>query len=541
VTDIQTQVDVVVVGSGIAGLTFALRMADRASVLLITKKNRAASSTNYARGGIAAVFGDDDEMRLHVGDTLLAGAGLCHRSVVEMVVREGPARIRDLVEWGTRFDREGGSFSLGREGGHSHRRIVHAGDRTGRAIETALLDAAAQSPRLEIVEDLLAVDLRVEGSAKEGSLRCSGLIGALPDGRRVEVAAGFTFLATGGCGQAYRHTTNPGIATGDGTAMAYRAGARIANMEFIQFHPTALHPTSDPAFLVSEAVRGEGATLRTLDGRSVMEGRHPAGALAPRDVVARTIHAVLRETGDDHVLLDCSGIPEAEFAARFPAALKRCQTQGIDPWGEGIPVVPAAHYLCGGVQTDTYGRSSLPGLLAAGEVACTGLHGANRLASNSLLEAVVVSHRAATHLLSELEGVTLAGDLPGLEASSQRWARGKADPIRDRVRDLMWNQVGIVRRSDELEEAEEELQDLEQAAVASPDAGVLSGVERANLATVSRLIVASARSRPESRGLHFLEDSPWRDNEAGLTDTVLVLGQDGEPTRVRDEAWGRTG
>ncbi|HKK93298.1 MAG TPA: L-aspartate oxidase, partial [Longimicrobiales bacterium] len=383
---LEIEVDVVVVGSGIAGLTFALRAAESASVLLVTKKNRAASNTNYARGGIAAVMSDADDPGLHVGDTLVAGAGLCHRRVVELVVREGPERVRDLMAWGARFDRDPDArLSLGREGGHSHRRIVHAGDRTGRAIESALLEASERSERLQIVEDLIAVDLRT--SAVGGRRACTGLVGLDPTGRRVEIEAGVTFLATGGFGQAYRHTTNPGIATGDGVAMAYRAGAEVMNLEFVQFHPTALHPTDDPAFLISEAVRGEGAQLRTLGGAPVMEGRHPLGSLAPRDHVARGIHQVLRETGDEHVLLDCSTIDSDAFARRFPAAIEQCRERGIDPFVDGIPVVPAAHYACGGIRTDVDGRSSLPGLYAAGEVACTGLHGANRLASNSLLEA----------------------------------------------------------------------------------------------------------------------------------------------------------
>lgn len=521
---LEFEVDVVVVGSGIAGLTFALRAAETASVLLVTKKNRAASNTNYARGGIAAVMSDDDELALHVGDTLVAGAGLCHRRVVELVVREGPERVRDLMAWGARFDRDPDArLSLGREGGHSHRRIVHAGDRTGRAIESALLEAAERSTRLQIVEDLLAVDLLVDGSA--GARRCTGLVGLDAEGRRVEIGAGVTFLATGGFGQAYRHTTNPAIATGDGVAMAWRAGAEVMNLEFVQFHPTALHPTGDPAFLISEAVRGEGGRIRTIAGDLVMDGRHALGSLAPRDHVARGIDQVLRESGDEHVLLDCNEIDPELFARSFPAAMKQCRVAGIDPFGDGIPVVPAAHYACGGIRTDVDGRSSLPGLYAAGEVACTGLHGANRLASNSLLEAVVVSHRAARAVFGGDDQPDRGGRLPDPGVWAGRWERETdSGSVRDQIRDLLWSHCGIVRRRGELLEASAAL-----AAMEAPDPTTLASVETRNLLAVARLVVASALRRRESRGLHFLEGYPFRDNERGLADSVLVRGPDGEP------------
>jgi L-aspartate oxidase len=342
-------------------------------------------------------------------------------------------------------------------------------------------------------------------------------------GRRVEIASGVTFLATGGFGQAYRHTTNPGIATGDGVAMAYRAGAEVMNLEFVQFHPTALHPTGDPAFLVSEAVRGEGAILRTLDGVPVMAGRHPLESLAPRDHVARGIDQVLRETGDSHVLLDCSAIAPEVFERSFPAAMKRCRKLGIDPFGVGIPVVPAAHYVCGGIRTDVDGRSSLPGLYAAGEVACTGLHGANRLASNSLLEAVVVSHRAARAVFSGDAPPDRGGRLPDPSVWAGRWEREEGEPeVRRQVRDLLWERAGIVRRIEELEGAAEALDDL-----VAPDPVSLSSVEARNLLSVARLVVASALMRRESRGLHYLEGRPYRDNESGLRDTVLVRAESG--------------
>ncbi|MEQ9570049.1 MAG: FAD-dependent oxidoreductase, partial [Longimicrobiales bacterium] len=331
------EADVVVVGSGIAGLTFALEMARGASVLLLTKKHRAESNTNWARGGIAAVVGDDDAPALHVGDTLVAGAGLCHGDVVRRIVVEGPARIADLSAWGAGFHRDGGAWSLGREGGHSRRRIVHAGDRTGRAIETALLDRASDDG-LAILEDHRVDDLVVVDDGGRTAVRG---VRVVDDVRGVvrTVHAGAVFLATGGCGRVYRHTTNPAIATGDGVAMAYRAGARITNMEFIQFHPTALHPTEDPAFLISEALRGEGAVLRRIDGTPFMDRYHALGSLAPRDVVARAIARELRDSDDDHVRLDVSGIPADLRATRFASTLDGVRERGVDPDLDGVPVV----------------------------------------------------------------------------------------------------------------------------------------------------------------------------------------------------------
>ncbi|MDX1675628.1 MAG: L-aspartate oxidase, partial [Longimicrobiales bacterium] len=374
--------DVLVIGSGIAGLTFALRAADAASVRVVTKKRRADSNTNYAQGGIAAVMSPADSFESHVRDTLDAGAGLCHEDAVRELVREGPDRVRDLMAWGADFTKEHGGLALAREGGHSHRRIVHAKDLTGREIEHALLRAIADHPDIETSEDHLAVDLLVETTT--GPPRCGGAL--VYDHRNDELAtirSRATFLATGGLGRVYRHTTNPDIATGDGVVMAFRAGASVANLEFVQFHPTALYPAEGQATLISEAVRGEGAVLRTLDGDPVM-GEHPMGSLATRDVVAREIDRVLKDTGAPHVLLDVSHMDPDTFAQRFPYIVEACARQGIDAPRDPIPVIPAAHYACGGVRTDRDGRTDVAGLLAAGEVACTGVHGANRLASNSL-------------------------------------------------------------------------------------------------------------------------------------------------------------
>jgi L-aspartate oxidase len=557
---LSLETDVLVIGSGIAGLTFSLKVAKHASVLLITKKAKAETSTNYARGGIAAVLGDDDELALHVEDTLSAGAGLCHRSVVELLVREGPARVRELMDWGAQFHREGQTLSLGKEGGHSRRRILHAGDQTGQEIERALLQAVEEEPNLRVLEDHLAIDLLlVEDTA--GRPHCAGAL-ALDHRLQqlVEVRARATMLATGGCGQVYRHTTNPPIATGDGVAMAYRAGAQVANMEFIQFHPTALYPTEDPAFLISEALRGEGAILRRLDGHSFMEDYHPLASLAPRDIVARAIDRELRETGDPHVLLDVSAIPRPTMESRFPGAVGGCLSRGVDIFGTGIPVVPAAHYLCGGVRTDEEGRTTLPGLYAAGEVACTGVHGANRLASNSLLEAVVFSHRAAQSVREHLALPSDAGanqvslgkggvyvqratvgalrplKLTPVEGSGgmllEGWTitppRGTAtaeltEELRRVLRSVMWEHVGIVRNDALLEEAEHDVTALSNSWDRTWSNPALSpeGVELRNLLQTAELIVRCARLRAESRGLHYNVDHPWRDSERFLRDTIL--------------------
>ena len=526
----EARAPVVVVGSGIAGLSFSLKVSEFADVLLVTKKNRAASNTNWAQGGIAAVVGPDDETAFHVQDTLKAGAGLCHLDVVEAVIGEGPRRIQDLVEWGARFHREGGRLSLGKEGGHSRRRIVHAGDRTGRTIEAALLQAVEERPNIQVVEDLMVADLVV--AVRGDSRRCAGITAVQRHtGEPVRIDADAVLLATGGSGQIYRHTTNPPIATGDGVAMAYRAGALIANMEFVQFHPTALFPTEDPAFLISEAVRGEGAILRAGDGRAFLDPLHPEGSLAPRDVVAREIHRVLRDTGEDHVTLDVSGIPETLFEERFPSTMEGCRSRQVDPFVDGIPVVPAAHYQCGGVWTDHHGATSLPGLFATGEVACTGLHGANRLASNSLLEAVVYSHRAAERL-REWDLVDGAGDTGALPAPAPGHveadlfeAGAEAEAERRDLRSLLWEHAGIVRRTGELREALGRVTQRLEAQESAHDPhepGSPARLELRNLVQVGWLILESALARPESRGLHYLEDHPFRDNEGSLHDTVLV-------------------
>jgi L-aspartate oxidase len=530
----RTSADVLVIGSGIAGLTYAIQAAEHGDVCVVTKKERAVSSTNYAQGGIAAVMAEDDSLDLHVRDTLVAGAGLCHTRAVEELVRDGPSRVRDLMDWGVRFSRSSEGLSLGREGGHSRRRILHAGDLTGREIEGALLHVIGEHPRIRLVEDLQAIDLTITHDARTGEPRCSGArLLEHRTGRIIDFQSALVLLATGGLGQAYRHTTNPEIATGDGVAMAYRAGVAVANLEFVQFHPTALYPAEEGAFLISEAVRGEGAILRTRVGVALMEGVHALGSLAPRDIVARTIDVELKASGAEYVLLDLSPVPRSHIEARFPGILAVCRERGIDILREPIPVVPAAHYSCGGVVTDREGRTSLPGLFAAGEVACTGVHGANRLASNSLLEAVVYSHRAALHVPGELTRVDrLAGhaengtpDASAALAAAEAEVDARAARVRSRLRDLMWEDAGIARSDARLAEAARELAGLRrQADGLFSERITTASVELRNLLEVCGMIVECALRRRESRGLHYNLDHPLRDNERFLRDTVLQIG-----------------
>ncbi len=528
-------VDVLVIGSGIAGLTFALQMAETASVMVVTKKDRAESATNYAQGGIAAAIGDDDSVEAHVHDTLEAGAGLCNENVVRIVAEEGPTRIHNLIEWGVHFTREGGKLALGREGGHSANRIVHKDDHTGREVEHALISALKQHPQVEMWENALAVDLvtdrHIVSSVRAHSHRCYGAYVLNSETNRVDlIRAKLTLLATGGMGCVWLNTTNPGIATGDGVAMAWRTGARIANLEFMQFHPTSLWHSGGEgrAFLITEAVRGFGGILINDRGERFMDGVHPRAELAPRDVVARAIDSERKKWGIEHVWLDVSHKPAEAIREHFPMIHKTLLDEyGIDMTSEPIPVVPAAHYQCGGVVTDMHGRSTLQGLFAAGEVAQTGLHGANRLASNSLLEAVVFAARAAEEgkrVLASSE----AGQLPELPAwndfgtyDQEEWVLIRHDKREIQV--LMEDYVGIVRSDLRLERAARrlaliarEVEDYYRRTTVTPEL-----VELRNMAQTARLIVKCARSRKESRGLHFTTDYPEMDNILGARDSVI--------------------
>ncbi|MGH7724713.1 MAG: L-aspartate oxidase [Candidatus Eiseniibacteriota bacterium] len=520
--------DLLILGSGIGGLFLALEAAETARVTVVTKKRDFDSNTNYAQGGMAVVLSDRDSFRLHVRDTLVAGAGLCHEDVVREVVADGPAALASLIELGVRFSRGQKGFELGREGGHSERRIVHAGDLTGREIERALVHAATTHPNITLLENHLAVDLlleshltlrsRVEGARARprGRTRPDAVWGAYVldrmTGRIHPFRARATVLATGGSGKVYLYTTNPDIATGDGVAMAWRAGAPVANLEFVQFHPTCLYHPRAKSFLISEAVRGEGAKLLTPLGDRFMPAYHKDAELAPRDVVARAIDAEMKKHGFDNVLLDFAPIGRGRIEKRFPNIVKRCRELGIDPVREPVPVVPAAHYQCGGVVAGLDGRTALGRLFAVGEVACTGLHGANRLASNSLLEAVVVARRTAAACAGVIRERAPFPAVPAWDARGTRRPReaiGKTHNW-DAARRLMWDYVGIVRTDERLAKARRRLALIREEVEADYERHVLDPdlIEVRNLLQVAELIVRCAQARPESRGLHFNLDHP---------------------------------
>lgn len=507
-------VDFLVIGSGLAGANAALRLAGGGSVLLATKRGAIDAATVYAQGGIASVMSQDDSLDSHVKDTLAAGAGLCREDVVRSIVGEGPRAIQRLVALGVLFDRDASGYDLGREGGHSARRILHSKDLTGREIMRALHERLVTLGNVRLLTEHTAVDLitrRRLGLA--GADRCLGAyVLDNSTGEVHTVRAKATLVATGGAGKVYLYTSNPDVATGDGVAMAYRAGAAIANMEFFQFHPTVLFHPHAKSFLISEALRGEGGVLRRRDGRPLMQGVHPLADLAPRDVVARAIDREMKRSGDDCVMLDMRGLDPAFVVSRFPNIHAACLALGIDMTKTPIPVVPAAHYLCGGVRTGLVGETDVPGLWVAGESACTGLHGANRLASNSLLEAAVMSERAAKAMLADVPGVAHDTAVPAWDPG------GAADPDEmvvvshnwDELRRAMWSYVGVVRSDRRLERAaarvrmlQEEIQEYYWNFKLTADL-----VELRNLSTTADLIVASAQRRRESRGLHFNIDAP---------------------------------
>lgn len=514
--------DTLVVGSGIAGLWAALKSADHGSVIVLTKKEESESNTNYAQGGIAGVLSPDDAPRLHIDDTLEAGAGLCHEDSVDVLVREGPDRIRELIDYGAEFStvpgEKGEVLALGREGGHSRRRIVHAKDLTGREIERALLTAVRLHPRITVFENHLALDLLVRDNT------CYGAVALDRRTREVRVfRANATVLSSGGVGQIFPHTTNPAIATGDGVAMGWRAGATMANMEFIQFHPTTLFHPDAQSFLISEAVRGEGGILKLGDGSTFMEKYHKLASLAPRDVVARAIDAEVKQRGDACAFLDVTHIGAERLVERFPHIVATCRQYGVDPATEWIPVVPAAHYSCGGVVTDLRGRTSIDRLYASGEVTCTGVHGANRLASNSLLEAVVFSERAAADIgmLRPLAEEHFDEVRAGTDDSNG------VEELTKELREVMWSNVGIVRTDAGLESAGAAVRSIRTTADKMAERCRPSGavIELRNMATTAALMVACASRRKESRGLHFNTDHPER-LESERHDTVLIAGKE---------------
>lgn len=511
--------DYLVIGSGSAGLNFALQVAEHGTVGIITKKNRAESNTNYAQGGIATVIDSSDSFDNHVNDTLIAGAGLCKRDAVELIVREGPVVVRELMDMGAEFTAKNGSLDLGREGGHSHNRIVHAADMTGREIERVLLHQVGAHPNITILEHVFAMELITEHhlgklvTRYDDDIHCYGAYVLNTITNVVEkVTAKVTLLATGGAGQVYLHTTNPEIATGDGIAMAFRAKARIANMEFIQFHPTSLYMPGADSFLISEAVRGHGAILRNAAGEAFMANYDERKDLAPRDIVARAIDDQLKKRGDDCVYLDMTHLNADDVREHFPNIYVECLSHGIDITQQLIPVVPAAHYICGGVITDLHGRTSINGLFAAGEVACTGVHGANRLASNSLLEALVFAKNATRKAIDYARKVPEPPDIPDWDYSgtvnTEEWILISHN--KKELQQLMWNYVGIVRSNLRLQRAfrrtsllNQEVEDFYQRTRVSVPLCQLR-----NLICVAYLVIRSAIQRKESRGLHYTTDFP---------------------------------
>jgi len=518
--------DFLVIGSGIAGLTYALKMAARfpeKKVLVLTKASADETNTKYAQGGIAVVNDlENDSYEKHIEDTLIAGDGLCTVPVVEMVVKEGPDRVQEIIDWGASFDKEAdGDYKRGKEGGHSENRILHHKDVTGQEMERALLEAVARRNNIEFIKHCFVIDIITQHhlgylvTKSTPGVECYGVYVLNLQTNQVEkILARITLLATGGNGQVYRSTTNPAIATGDGVAMTYRAKGRVGNMEFIQFHPTALYEpgVTGQAFLVTEAVRGDGGILRNKQGEAFMERYDPRKDLAPRDIVARAIDSEMKRTGTEHVWLDCRHFEPEKFIEHFPNIYQKCLSVGIDVTKSMIPVSPAAHYSCGGIQTDEWGRSSITRLYACGECAFTGLHGANRLASNSLLEAMVFAHRCYMDAAEKINGIRFQEDIPDWNAQGTSAPR-EMILITQSLKELqlvMSDYVGIVRNDVRLQRAMrrldllwEETEELYRNSVLSPQL-----LELRNMITVGYLVVKGAAFRKESRGLHYNTDYP---------------------------------
>ena len=517
------ETDFLVIGSGIAGLTYALKVAEKMpdkKIILITKTDADETNTKYAQGGIAGVWDEKkDSYEKHIEDTLIAGDGLCNEAIVEIVVKEGPERIREIIDYGAEFDKDAkGKYSLGKEGGHSENRILHHKDVTGKEMERALLDRLESMQNIELINHCFVVDIITQHhlgflvTKSTHDITCYGVYVLNKQTNQIgKILSKITVLATGGCGQAYRTTTNPKIATGDGIAMVYRAKGKIENMEFIQFHPTALYePGVSPSFLITEAVRGDGGILRNKSGEAFMERYDVRRDLAPRDIVARAIDNEMKRTGTEHVFLDCKHMDKIKFIHHFPNIYEKCVSMGIDPMLHLIPVAPAAHYSCGGVKTDEWGRTSIQNLYACGECASTGLHGANRLASNSLLEAMVFSHRSFIDSCNHLKDINFEFRIPDWKAT------GTSDPremilitqSQKELTQIMSDYVGIVRTDVRLERAMKRLdllftetEELYRTTKVSPQLSELR-----NLITVGYLIVKGAQFRKESRGLHYNTD-----------------------------------
>ncbi len=528
------QIDVLVIGSGVAGLTLAIKMAERhpdKKVCVLTKTTKEESNTRYAQGGVAAVWNfETDSFEKHIEDTLDAGDDLCDENAVNIVVKEGPERVRELIDWGTRFDKNTGLYDLGREGGHSENRVLHFKDLTGWEIQRALNEKAKSYPNLEYFDHYFAIDLITQHhlgrqvTRLTPDVKCFGAYVLNTQNKEIETfLAKVTVLATGGAGQVYKTTTNPSIATGDGMAMAYRAMARMENMEFVQFHPTSLFNPAieNPAFLVSEAVRGFGAIIKTPEGDEFMEKYDPRKSLAPRDIVARAIDNEMKMRGQDFMSLDCSHLEKDAFVAHFPTIYDKCKSLGIDPMKDLIPVVPAAHYICGGVKADEMGKTSVENLYVCGECSCTGLHGANRLASNSLLEGLVFAERVVQDIGKCIDRIDFQKGISDWDAT------GTTDPkelvlitqsIKE-LKEIMSSYVGIVRTSVRMRRAFDRLHLLYRESEKLYTSTTISPqlCELRNLITVAYLITKSAAMRKESRGLHFTTDYPEKYNFLEMT------------------------
>lgn len=529
--------DFIIIGSGIAGLTFALKASQFGSVAIISKDALDESATLYAQGGIASVMADDDSFELHANDTLEAGRGLCREDVVRIICREGPSCVRELIELGVQFTRiRGEDYHLSREGGHSKDRILHANDLTGREIEHTMIEAINSRENMDIFSHHMLIDFitlsRLDSKVEPGSSQDEALGAYILDVKNNQVktfVGKVTLLASGGAGKVYLYTSNPDTATGDGIAAAHRAGAKISNMEFVQFHPTCLYHPQAKSFLISETVRGEGGILRLKDGSTFMENYHSLGCLAPRDIVARAIDHEMKKSGDDCVFLDTTHIEGYRTRERFPNIYQTCRKFGFDMAREPIPVVPAAHYTCGGVAVDLNGQTNIRRLFASGEVCYSGLHGANRLASNSLLEGLVLSHRAVSKATSLLKSddfnKLITRDIPEWDSGnavdsdesvvvSHNW---------DEIRRLMWNYVGIVRSDKRLHRAERRIELLldEIKEYYWNFTITKNTLELRNIALTARLIIMGALERKESRGLHFTLDYTRTDDENWKKDTVF--------------------
>ncbi|ULL13338.1 L-aspartate oxidase [Paenibacillus sp. H1-7] len=513
----QVHTDVMVIGAGIAGLFTAIKASESHKVLMVTKKSLLDSNTRYAQGGIAAVISDEDSPAYHIQDTLMAGAGLCSPSAVDVLVHEGPAGVQDLIRMGTQFDLEDGEFALTKEGAHSQRRILHAhGDATGAEIVRALSEKTKQDPNIEVWDDHFVIDLITENG------ECFGALVQKPDGHKVFVRANATILCTGGAGQLFRYTTNPDIATADGVAIAYRAGALVQDMEFVQFHPTALCYPGAPRFLVSEAVRGEGAILRNINGERFMERYDPLLELAPRDIVARAIVNEMELTKSTFVYIDFTHESEETVKHRFPTIYEFCLNYGLDLSSDWIPVAPAAHYMMGGVHTDLYGETEVRRLFACGEVSSTGVHGANRLASNSLSEAIVFGRRIVERI-QQLEPLQYTPAVSGDCTARTEHAKQPIVEKKLKLQKVMLRYAGLKRTASGLEKGHEELK--RQLSIFDTCLSKREEYEFANMLTCALLTTQAAIIREESRGGHYREDFPQKDDLNWRKHTVFSREQ----------------